>query len=162
MKNLHKLRVDKQLKQEELAEELGFSKTTIQEYDCLLYTSNKRSDIHPGDIAPYHNHRQRRVEAGKKVDWLGHQSRHRYLQEVNRKAENQAAHSGIEQGRLQAELSLPAHHAVPVGPANQVQHRDKEGTVDNALVAHNPLHQGNSHKAHIAEKDVYKRQDHTR
>ena len=34
MKNLHKLRVDKQLKQEELAEELGFSKTTIQEYEA--------------------------------------------------------------------------------------------------------------------------------
>ena len=34
MKNLHKLRVDKQLKQDVVAEELGFSKTTIQEYEA--------------------------------------------------------------------------------------------------------------------------------
>lgn len=34
MRNLYKLRIGKQLKQEELAEELGYSKTTIQDYEA--------------------------------------------------------------------------------------------------------------------------------
>ena len=60
---------------------------------------------------------------------------------------------GHEQQHLQAHLLAAAHHAVAVGPAEDIEHHNEEGAVHHALAAHNALHQGQAHKAGVAKAD---------
>ena len=109
--------------------------------------------IHLGHVAADNHHSQGRVQIREEAHRLGDDRGQMQIQKVDGQAKQQADDAWVEQQHLQAHLLAAAHHAVAVGPAEDIEHHNEEGAVHHALAAHNALHQGQAHKAGVAKAD---------